>query len=136
MDWPKQPGLAGFGLSGKNLPFWTCLNRPVQNLSIVHNCPKLSKKQNFTRFVQNLAQFFTLFMKNHHEIKISHIYVLKCYLSLSKTDDYFQYYSTCRRMTMNYVEVVQCYRHSNIDAVRSSLGQALCVSKTMSEAQH
>ena len=36
-------GLAGFGQSGKNRPFWTGLNRPVQNLSIVQNCPKLSK---------------------------------------------------------------------------------------------
>ena len=36
-------GLAGFGESGKNRPFWTGLNRPVQNLSIVQNCPKLSK---------------------------------------------------------------------------------------------
>ena len=36
-------GLAGFGHSGKNRPFWTGLNRPVQNLSIVQNCPKLSK---------------------------------------------------------------------------------------------
>ena len=36
-------GLAGFGQSGKNCPFWTGLNRPVQNLSVVQNCPKLSK---------------------------------------------------------------------------------------------
>ena len=36
-------GLAGFGESGKNRPFWTGLNRPVQTLSIVQNCPKLSK---------------------------------------------------------------------------------------------
>ena len=53
-----------------------------------------------------------------------------------KTCEYFQYYSTCRPMTMNCVEVVQGYRHSKIDAVRSSLGQALCVSKAMSEVQH
>ena len=36
-------GLAGFGQGGKNRPFWTGLNRPVQNLSIVRNCPKVSK---------------------------------------------------------------------------------------------
>ena len=39
----EYTGLAGFGQSGKNHPFWTGLNRPVQNLSIVQNCPKLSK---------------------------------------------------------------------------------------------
>ena len=31
---PQAPGLAGFGQSGKNRPFWTGLNCPVQNLSI------------------------------------------------------------------------------------------------------
>ena len=43
MDTHDHAGLAGFGQSGKNHPFWTGLNRPVQNLSIVQNCPKLSK---------------------------------------------------------------------------------------------
>ena len=50
-----------------------------------------------------------------------------------KTCEYFQYYSTCRPMTMNCVEVVQGYRHSKIDAVRGILGRALCVPNAMSE---
>ena len=50
--------------------------------------------------------------------------------------NYFQYYSTCTPMTMNCVEVVLGYRHSKIDAVRSILGWALCVSKAMSEVQY
>ena len=50
-----------------------------------------------------------------------------------KTCEYFQYYSTCRPATMNCVEVVQGYRHTKIDAVRSILGWALCVPNAMSE---
>ena len=36
-------------------------------------------------------------------------------------------------MTMSCIEVVQGYRHSKIDAVRSILGWALCVPNAMSE---
>ena len=43
----NRPGLAGFGQSGKNRPLWTGLNRPVQNLSTVQNCPEPSKKAVF-----------------------------------------------------------------------------------------
>ena len=57
------PGLASFGRSGKNRPFWTGLNRPVQNPSIVQNCPKLSKTlivfKEFTS-VSKLNQYSTV----------------------------------------------------------------------------
>ena len=50
------PGLASFGRSGKNRPFWTGLNRPVQNPSIVQNCPKLSKTLRKAEFHQTDAE--------------------------------------------------------------------------------
>ena len=57
----KLSGLASFGRSGKNCPIWTGLNRPVQNPSIVQNCPKLSNKQYFVKLEQNLFRLFILF---------------------------------------------------------------------------
>ena len=71
-------GLAGFGQSGKNRPFWANLNRPVQNLSIVQNCPK--KQYQCTIWLN----FLLSFIKNNHDIQISHTHIQKCYLSLSR----------------------------------------------------
>ena len=69
-------GFASFGRSGKNRAFWTGLNRPVQNPSIVQSCPKLSKtfkQQYFIRLDQNLFRLFILF-KEFIEVSILNQY--------------------------------------------------------------